>query len=100
MEPKFDQKQPWSLAYKGESPFIAQGNALFSYAEPKGAWDNEIKGKPLDPEPKFMMYAEEWDLTEKKEKYDKLRVQAFSVSETLANLEKELKAEGVLDDTS
>ena len=98
--PKFDQKKGWALAQKGNAKFITQGDALFSYAEPKGPFIEELNSRRLEPHPVFIMWSEEWELQEKKKMYDDLKVRTFAISQQLTSLEKELKAEGVLDDTS
>lgn len=101
--PQFDPDLPAGTALMGDKKYLVQGKGehskLFSYAEPGGPWTKE-KGRAMHPTPKFVMYKKTYDLAIKKERYAKLQLETFSHSTALSALEKELKAEGVLEDTS
>ena len=99
-EPLFDQKKGWALAEEEGMKFITQEGALFSYAEPIGPYIEELGSRPLVPAPKFMMWAKEWELQKRQKQYNDMRVRVFAINQQMNDLEKELKAEGVLDDTS
>ena len=97
--PDFDYDKPAASVIMDNAKFLAQGDNLFSYAEAQGKWV-EGKGRKLTPPPVFIMTSKEWDLKQKKEKHLKLKLETYSKSTALSELEKELKAEGLLDDTS
>ena len=101
--PQFDYDAQTAMAHMGDRKFLIQGKGpdakLFSYSEAKGSY-TEGRGRELIPPPKFMMYKKEFDLQEKKKQYDLLKIETFAKSTQFATLEKELKAEGVIEDTS
>jgi len=98
--PKFDPSEPWAICRKGDMKFLVQGKALFSHAEQKGAFNYELKMRPFEPEPKFLMWEKDFDLKEKQDQHNSLKLRAYAISQELTTMEKQLRAEGVIDDTS
>jgi hypothetical protein len=97
--PKFDYDKPVATVHMGNEKYLAQGNDLFSYGEPKGKWV-EGKGREYPETPVFIMTKKDWDLQQKKKEHARLKIETFAKSTALSAMEKELKAEGVIEDTS
>jgi hypothetical protein len=97
--PKFDYDKPAATVHMGDERYLAQGNDLFSYGEAKGRWI-EGKGRAYTKTPVFVMTKKDWDLQQKKKEHARLQIETFAKSTALSALEKELKAEGVIEDTS
>ena len=92
--PEFDQSRSWGVARPDGKKFIVQGRNYFSYAEGKGAFNEELQQRVLEPPPKFIIKIEDYELEQKHAQRSAAKLRLAMEEEKLKLLERELEKGG------
>lgn len=92
----FNHDEPHGIVVGERGRMLAQGGALYTYAESTGVWSNKRKKYKIAPEPQFLAWQQDHDKAQKLDEYRKLKAKNAILLNELEDMEKDLKSIGLL----